>query len=228
MAKTSYHVTDATGKKIGVLFLDISPTGDNSAIGGLFENVAKSPFAEFAEPTTHIEKTIESRNFWASDGAQYAVAGAFVGGVMLVYSWVYSLDIGAWIVGGTLLTAVGLHILKIWLHRPPGAQTEPAAAETAHTITIETHQDTGHSRHILIDEIEDKSIKLDELQAVARAYSDGVSFARGPMVKAANISHGKFRKIKAEFERLNLAHTDKGNRNHLSLRGRAFLRQLAE
>ena len=218
--KKSYHIIDSDGRKIGILFIDVSPATD-TPISSIFQSTQANPF----EPTTHveIEKTVKS--FWASDGATYAITGAFVGAVLLSYAWVYSLDAGAWVVGGTLLTAVGLHLAKIWFHRPP--RLEQDTPETKHTIAIETVENNGNSRHVMLDEIQDTSISLDELRRVAKAYADGTNFSRASMMLNARVSDGKYRKIKSEFERLNLLFTDKGSRNHLSIRGKAVLRRLA-
>lgn len=221
MARQSYHVVDSNDKKIGILFLDASSEAP-AAIGNLFQSTASNPFDE---PTTHIEKFVETKNFWASDGATAMILGSFIALVLLIYSWYYNLGGGGWIAGGAILGAVGLHALKIWLHRPPRPEASPTP--NTHKITIETVENYGHSRHVLLDEIEDTSITVDELRRVARAYADGTSFARAPMMIKARISDGKYRKIKREFERLNLLFTDKGSRNHLSLRGQAVLRQLA-
>ena len=217
--RKSYHITDADGKKIGVLFLDASSTADKN-ISSVFQSVSSSPW----DDTPHIEETIETRNFWASDGITAMILGTFIGGVLLVYSWYYSLDGGAWIAAGAIVGGVGLHALKIFLHRPP--RLEQDTSETKHTIQIETVENNGNSRHVLLDDIQDTTISLDELRRVARAYADGTPFSRSRMMMSARISQGKYRKILSEFTRLNLIHTDNGNKNHLSLRGKSVLKQI--
>ena len=217
MAKTTLHVTDNSGKRIGVLFLNVDSPTESPTV---FESVSR-----FIEPAdSHPQVAIEKRNFWASDGATYMVAGVFTGIVLLLFSWWYSIPMGAIVAGGALVVGVGLHVLKILMHRPPGLPSEPAPQESV--IKIESwSQDKAHAQ---IDYIEDGSITPDELKRVAAAWADGVSFARDPMVKAAKISNGKYRKILSEFQRLDLIHTGKNNHNVLSLRGKSLLRQLTQ
>jgi len=231
MSKQTYAIINSSGKKVGVLFLDVDSPPPDSIASKLFESVTSgSPFSDPVDQPTFVHHDKTSKSFWGSDGITFAIAGIFTGGTLTIFSWAYNLHLGAWTVVGALCAGLGLHVAKILAHRPPAspqAETQRKVAQH-HKITIETVTNNGHSHQILIDDFDPESgISLDDLQAVARAWVAGTSFARLPMCKASGISQGKFRLIKSEFERLHLSHMDKGNRNHLSLRGKSLLRQIA-
>lgn len=219
--KRTYSIVDDQGRRVGVLFLEAEPQP-----AGLLQSVARG-FGSEPGPVTHVERHEETRSFWASDGITYTIAGLFAGGVVLVYTWSYDLGGGAWVAGVALAAGLGLHIFKIVLHRPYNPNPEPTKPGKQ-TIAVEISERQGQNIHTTLDEIQDESITIDELRRVAVAWSEGTPFSREPMRKAAKLSQPKMRKIKKEFELLNMCFTDKGNRTHLTLRGKAVLRKLAQ
>ncbi len=218
--KRSYSIVDDQGRRVGVLFLEAE-----SQPAGLLQSVARG-FGSEPEPVTHVERHEETRSFWASDGITYTIAGLFAGGVVLVYTWSYDLGGGAWVAGVALAAGLGLHIFKIVLHRPYNPNPEPKAGGKQ-IISFEIHERQGQNIHTDLFEIQDESITIEDLRSIAVAWCDGVSFAREPMNKEAGVSQPKFRKIKKELEGQNMCYTDKANKTHLTLRGKAALRKLA-
>ena len=109
------------------------------------------------------------------------------------------------------------------------SSSTPAGEEPASTaIKIELKSEDG--KHTAIDYIEDEDIKPDELRRVARAVVDNEMkwLGRGKMCRAAKVSQPKYTKIRDELLRLNYVVEGPGNTTAIGLRGRSFLRQLAE
>lgn len=91
------------------------------------------------------------------------------------------------------------------------------------TIKVESWSDEGH---VLLDEIQDKTIGLDDWRRVAKAVvKDGRNFSRPAL--SGYISQTCYHKIKGELTRLNMAHRN-GNGYTLSPRGLALLRKLCD
>ena len=202
---------------------NLPPGGDVSGSPlSTFKNLANSPFVE--APDYYPVEIKQHANFWASDGATYALAGIFTGGVLLSFAWWYDIHLGPVIAGGALVVGIGLHILKIVLHRPPSL-SDPNPGE----MVIKVEQWDFEQGQAILQEFQDDRITIDLLTGVAEAVvKDGCNFSRPALGKAANISQGQYHALKAEFERLNFCYTDKANKTHLLRRGKAFLRVVAQ
>lgn len=142
-----------------------------------------------------------------------ACLGGFTGAAMLLPGpdWIApALGLG--------LTAT-LAGLKAWRS---GSVTDPGKV-TEMTIKVESWSDEGH---VLLDEIQDKTISLDDWRRVAKAVvKDGRNFSRPALT--SYISQTCYHKIKDELARLNMAHRN-GNGYTLSPRGLALLRKISE
>ena len=183
-----------------------------------FENTAAAAF-EDAPP--RLPKT----SFWQSDGAVYSLAASATGLFVLLAGGWYELEYtGLFAASLSVVTGLGLHVLKIMLHAP----ARPIAPKPD-TVTIRIEQ-TGtdeNPRGIKLDTLAD-GITLEELRRVAGAIEAGHNFSRPALVVHARISQNKYAKIKGEFERLGYCYTDPGNRTHLLRAGKAFLRQISQ
>jgi hypothetical protein len=185
-----------------------------------FQSVASTWAGGDPEP----EPEIVHKSFWASDGPTYAIAGLFAGGVVLTFGWAYELTHTGLV---TAIVAIsggfGMHLLKLWWHKPPAPDAPKSAGVT---IKIEERGTSENPRGLKLDSIEDPAITLEDLQSVARAISAGANFSRPALTVRAGISQSKYRKIKNEFERLNFVFTDRGNKTQLLRSGRAFCARL--
>ena len=180
------------------------------------ESVASTPF----EPTMPAIIS-EKKSFWASDGITYALAGAFAGSVMILFSWYYELNGGVWVAVISFLVGVGLHVLKIIMHAPPRI---PLPKSLSTLIKVEHWSDDN--KHVLLDEL-DNRITLDDLRRVAKVViTDGVGWSRANLTGAAGLSQNKFHIITGEFERLNYIIQTANNRHILTTRAKAFLRKV--
>lgn len=183
-----------------------------------FENTAAAAF-EDAPPRLH--KT----SFWQSDGAVYSLAAAASGTFVLLAGGWYEFEYtGLMAASLSVVTGLGLHVLKIMLHAP--ARPILPKPDTV-TIKIEQTGTDENPRGIKLDTLAD-GITLEELRRVAGAIEAGHNFSRPALVLHARISQNKYAKIKAEFERLGYCYTDPGNRTHLLRAGKAFLRQIQQ
>ena len=216
MGKQTLHITDQSGKRVGVIFLNVDSPTESTPI---FESLS-----QFIEPDSTPQITHEKRNFWASDGATYAVAGVFTGGVLFSFAWWYDIPLGPIVAAGALLVGVGLHVLKIVLHRP----ARPTAAEPGPSETvIKVEQISSDGKHWLLEEL-DESISMGELQSVAAAVVDKNKWARAVTTKAG-LSQGKHQKLQQDFLRLSYLEPLPNNVNgyRVTGTGRRFLLQIA-
>lgn len=129
----------------------------------------------------------------------------------------YAFDAPGWLSATTGILITGtLAGIKAWRG---SLLEEPAADEL--TIKVESWTDEGR---VLLDEIQDRTISLEDLRKVAKAVVvHSKNFSRPAL--ADFISQSMYHKIKDEFVRLNFAHR-KGNNYVLSPRAMAFLRKV--
>ncbi len=151
--------------------------------------------------------------------------------VILLFASLTGFTTVAWLAGGPdwLAPVSGVIItgtlagIKAW--RGGWREDETPKSEEL-TIKVESWQDDGP---VLLDEIQDKSISLDEWRKTARSIIiEGLNFSRPALTKSTNkakITQTTFHKVKNEFLRLNYAHRD-GNNYTLSPRALAFLRKI--
>lgn len=216
MAKKSLYIVDGTGKRIGVLFLNVDPPTESPNI---FESAAP-----FLETESHPQLTVEKRNFWASDGASYMLAGVFTGVVLLAFSWWYAIPMGVIVAAGALFVGVGLHVLKIVLHKPPAAAPqEPGAKESV----IKIEQISDNRQHWLIEQL-DESITMSDLEPVARAVTEQNKWTRA-ITTRAGLSQGKHQKLQSDFVRLHYLEPFPNGANgyRVTGMGRRFLLQVS-
>jgi len=169
---------------------------------------------------------IAHRPWYEIDAAAFVTAGVFVGGMVWFLFW--WLGFGREVAGGfaagvTIALTIALHILRLKWRAP----SPPSPAETKIKIEMRGH-DADNSKSMLIDYIDDSSIKVSELRRVAHAVEAGCNFSRYALVPRARISNPKYGKILSEFKRLGFCYVDSANQTHLTRGGRAFLRQLAK
>ena len=164
------------------------------------------------------DQEIIVRSFWASDAIGYSIAGAFAGLVVLVFSWFYGFGLGWLAAVFAFVVGVGLHVLKIVLHRPP---SEP---KTDSTVVKVEHWDE-EKKHVLLVEF-DERITLEILQRVAKAIESGANWSRPSLTVRAKISQGKYHLLNSEFQRLHYVSKINGNNYSLSFAGKAFLREV--
>jgi len=202
--------------------LQVSTIGPGSPEPATFEQSAASIATGGSAPVTS-----HRHSFWDSSGIRFGVAGVFAAVVVLFVGWFFELDrnfIGAAAALLALLAGVGLHILELFWHKPPAQMAAPEADSV--TIRIEQRGTDENKNGWLLEQIEDQSITLADLRAVATAVAGGSNFSRPALCSRAGISQSKYHKVKTEFLRLNFCYDAPGNRTELLRAGRAFLRQI--
>jgi len=202
--------------------LTVAPIG-NGTSPKTFENSTTS-FAPDTQAYYLPDEMAHHRPWWEIDGVAFITVAIFTGSCLwFVFWWLgWSSEIGGAAAAiAAMVAALGLHVLRLRWRSP----SPPAADETIIKVQVKGHDPDSPST-IMLDAIQDKTIRLDELRRVAGAIDGGANFSRYQLVARARISNGKYRKILDEFRRLNFAYTDTGNNTHLTWGGRAFLRQL--
>jgi len=203
--------------------LQMSAIGPGSPEPATFEQTA----ASIATGVNTAPATSHRHSFWDSSGIRFAVAGVFAAVVVLLVGWWFSLDqsiIGAVAALLALAAGVGLHILELFWHKPAAQMATPEADRV--TIRIEQRGTDENERGIILERIEDQSITLADLRAIAGAVAAGSNFSRPALCSRAGISQSKYRKVKNEFLRLNFCYDAPGNRTELLRAGKAFLRKI--
>jgi len=166
------------------------------------------------------------RPWYEVDAAAFLTGALFVAACVWFLLWWlgFGREVAGGIAAGTAITiTIGLHVLRLWWRAP----SPPSPAETKIKIEMRGH-DADNSKSLLLDYIEDTSIKVSELRRVAHAVEAGCNFSRYALVPRARISNPKYGKILSEFKRLGFCYVDAANQTHLTRGGRAFLRQLAK
>jgi len=202
--------------------LQVSAIGPGEPEPATFEQTAASIAAGGSAPAPSYR-----HSFWDSSGIRFGVAGVFAAVVVLLAGWWFELDrnlIGAAAALLALLAGVGLHILELFWHKPAAQMAAPEADHV--TIRIEQRGTNENERGIILETIEDQTITLADLRAIAGAVAAGSNFSRPALCSRAGISQTKYHKVKNEFERLNFCYTAPGNRTELLRAGRAFLRKV--
>jgi len=130
----------------------------------------------------------------------------------------WAFDAPGWLSATTGILITGtLAGIKSWRR----SLFDPEAQSEELTIKVESWQDDGQ---VLLDEIQDKTISLEDLRKVAKGViGQGRNFSRPALSNF--VSQTTYHKIKSEFVRLNFAHR-KGNNYILSPRAMAFLRKV--
>jgi len=131
--------------------------------------------------------------------------------------WVF--DAPGWVAATTGILITGtLAGIKAWR----GSLPDITAPADELTIKVESWTDEG--QRVLLDEIQDKTISLEDLRKTAKAIIvHDKNFSRPAL--ADFISQSMYHKIKDEFVRLNFAHRT-GNNYILSPRALSFLRKI--
>lgn len=168
-----------------------------------------------------VEPIVEQKSFWASDGATYSVSGIFAALVILLYGWYADMEYVGLVAAMVAVGAgIGLHILKIWIHRP----WRPTAPKTD-KITFRgefTNKDDGT---MYLDDFEDDKIQPAQLIKLCKAIeANNFKWVGRPTARIKwGVSRTQHARIAAQFHFLNYIKDD----GSLIFRGRAFVRQCA-
>lgn len=183
--------------------------------------------SEVSSGPVAVEPVSRGGGLWNSDAVRWLI-GIFSPPTLGAYlAWLndYQPGLGAIIV--TVILAVGgsLLLLLRWHLERPRAQEIPKPQ----AISVTMHEPLASGWRTYLDQFQDASITMDDLQAVARSVLAGHNFSREAMVKAG-LSQPKARKVQGEFLRLNYAcPLPNGKPGYvLTLRGRKLLTSLEQ
>jgi len=229
MAKSKITTCPNCGQPLTLTALGNPPNNGKSKIlesstAGIFDAPGRG--SQVGDSYYYVPDEQTHRPWYEVDAAAFLTGGLFVGAcVWFLFWWLgFGRELAGGIAAGTaIVITITLHILRLRWRAP----SPPSPAETKIKIEMSGH-DADNSKSMLIDYIDDSSIKVSELVRVAHAIEAGCNFSRYALVPRARISNPKYGKILSEFKRLGFCYVDAANQTHLTRGGRAFLRQLAK
>jgi hypothetical protein len=193
-----------------------------------FENTVPLSFApEMIQVTPP-----DSSSFWQSDAVTNILIATYGGVVLLGVSWWYRIDAEPYIAGGMLFTGIGLHVLKLWLHRPAQAPISTAPTNKDRHITIETtHTDENGHKTIYRDHINDSRISDADLATLGHILTKepdlAENFSKAQITRLARISQRRYDVIVTALKKERLAFVSPNNRTVLTPRCVKFLKRMA-